>query len=133
MKILFKAIIPINLMKDELLLKISLLTAWIGLFALFIILQSNEIKVYTIEELDMLEDNEKVAVIGQVRNLNENERAVSFDISEYKIVSQRGIMFKRNNESSGISAGDFVKIKGSWYENRIIIDDIEKIEEIENS
>ncbi|MFT4297716.1 MAG: hypothetical protein ACMXX5_00825 [Candidatus Woesearchaeota archaeon] len=120
-------------MKDELLLKISLLTAWIGLFALFIILQSNEIKVYTIEELDMLEDNEKVAVIGQVRNLNENERAVSFDISEYKIVSQRGIMFKRNNESSGISAGDFVKIKGSWYENRIIIDDIEKIEEIENS
>jgi hypothetical protein len=113
-------------MKDEILLKISLLTACVGLFMLFLIFYNNEINIYTIEELQELPENEKIIVYGEILNLKENDKVASFEIFEYKMISQEGIMFKKNSESTKLRKGDNVKISGTWYDNKIIIETIDK-------
>jgi hypothetical protein len=114
-------------MEDKILLKISLISACIGLFILFFIFENSEINVYSIDEINALEENDKIIVFGEVMNLNENDNVASFDISEYKIISQKAVFFKKANESTGLKKGDIVKITGTWYDKKVIIDNFEKI------
>ena len=114
-------------MKDEKLLKISLITTIIGLFALFIISQYQEDEVYRIDEIDKLEDNEKLVTYGKVENIKESEKALNIDITEMKKIRQKAVMFKDSNKSSGVSNGDYIKIKGEKYNGKVIVEDIEVI------
>lgn len=112
-------------MKDEKLLKISLITTILGLFILFMVSQYQEDKAYRIDEISELDDNERLVTYGRVENIKETDKALSIDITEIKKIRQNAVMFKDNNKSSGINNGDYVMIKGEKYNEKIIVEEIE--------
>lgn len=112
-------------MKDEMLLKMSMITAAIGLFALFLICQFSSEKTYKVDELKSLGENEKITVYATVSGIKENDKVASMRIAG--TVDEDAVLFKKNNESINISINDRVKIKGSWYNNKVVVEDIEKV------
>ncbi len=114
-------------MEDEKLLKISLISACIGIFALFCILYYSSEKVYSVEELKEVDDNTKITVYGLVKGLRETEKIAQIEIIEYRMIKQESLLFKDNNESVSVSEGERVKIKGEMYDGKLIIEKIEKI------
>ena len=115
-------------MEDEKLLKMSLIIACSGIFVLFGILEFSDEVIYNVEEVGVLEENSDVVVYGKVLSLVDGEKVASFDISEYKIVRQKALLFKDNNNSVGIESGDYIKLEGSMYNGNIIVDEIEIVE-----
>jgi len=114
-------------MEDEKLLKISLITACVGLFVLFIIMWFSSEEVYRLEEVEELDENDGLIVYGKVDYVDENDKVRMFEIVEYKKIGQKALLFKENNESTGVEEEDYVRIKGTWYDGKIIIEEIRKI------
>ena len=79
------------------------------------------------EEVDNIKDR-KFNLYGKVSSTREFEKVVSLDIFETKIIKKEALYFKSKNESVNISEGDILKIEGSIYEGKILIDKYEKIQ-----
>jgi hypothetical protein len=114
-------------MDDDKLLKMSLITSCIGIFALFIILMMTSGKVYQIEELKELDDYEKVVAYGKVVSYNEDDKLISMGLAQQKLIMQKTILFKENNKSLGIKKDDLVKVSGEMYEGKLVASKIEKV------
>lgn len=121
-------------MKDQDLLKISLITSIIGIFCLFIFLQLSEDEYMSIENFTKKIQNEKIDVlndvylIGLVENIDENNKTILLDLVEYKRIKQKAIMFKENSNLIGINDGDIVELNGNYYNGKIILDKINRID-----
>jgi translation initiation factor IF-1 len=115
-------------MEDDKLLKISLATACIGIFMLFIIMEISEPDTYSIEELDAASENEEVMIYGKIESIRETEKVVEIAIIENKIIRRKALRFKENEDDMEIDEGDVVKIQGSMYQGDIVIEDIERYE-----
>jgi preprotein translocase subunit YajC len=110
-------------MKDEMLLKISLATACMGIFALFIIMQSEKEIVYTLEEIDGLKENEEIVVYGIIDGIRESNEAINIEITEIKKIKKNALYFKDDSRIN-LKEGDYVKIKWTKYGDGIIVDTI---------
>jgi len=115
-------------MKDEKLLKISLITACIGIFLLFVVLINTDEKVYSISEVKELEDNTDIVIYGTIMWSTETDKVLKLSIAEERIIEQDVLMFKDGKEEGEeLMQGEIVKIKGQWYNGRIIADQVERI------
>lgn len=119
-------------MNDKILLKISLITAVFGIFFLFIFLKTEEVEYMSVKEFRNLTNCQdinlnNVYIIGLVENINENNKTILIDLVEYKKIQQRAIYFKDNTETIGITDGDIVEIRGNWFNGRLVLNTIEKV------
>jgi hypothetical protein len=119
-------------MNDKILLKISLLTAVVGIFLLFIFLQKEEVRYMSVIEFKNLTtcqniNLKNVFIIGLVEKIDENNKTILLDLVEYKRIQQKAIYFKENAETLGINDGDIVEIKGNWFNGKLILNSIEKV------
>lgn len=117
-------------MEDEKLLKISLITASIGIFLLFFIFQFLDHKTYKLEEVESLDDNEEFYVYGFVERIKETDKVAMLDLVEMKKIKQKAVYFKSENISINITEKDYVKIRGSKYEGKIVIDKMSLLQNI---
>jgi hypothetical protein len=114
-------------MEDEKLLKLSLITVAFGMMVLFIIMQAYPEKSYSLKELENLSENEKVVVYGYVNRIIEADKYALFEISQMEILTKEAIYFKRKDEGVQAEANSSVRIKGTIYQGKILINEIEQL------
>lgn len=112
-------------MNDDRLLKLSLMTACIGIFALFGILEFSSVRMYSVEEVIDIDDNEDIVMHAKVENVKESKKVVSFNIIEVRKIKQKALYFKEKDVDSGINTGDYIRIEGSKYNGNVIVDKYE--------
>ncbi len=118
-------------MEDDTLLKISLLTSIVGIFSLFLFLQLEEVEYMSVKNFADMSSQEDamndVYIIGIVENINENNKTLLIDLVEYQKIKQKAILFKEDSKLIGINDGDIVEINGNWFNGKLVLNDIEKI------
>jgi hypothetical protein len=114
-------------MEDEKLLKVSLITVAFGMTALFIIMQVYPEKTYSLKEIENLSESEKVVVYGYVNRIVEADKYALFEISQIDILNKEAIYFKRRDESVKAEENSSVRIKGTIYQGKILVNEIEEL------
>jgi len=110
-------------MEDDKLLKLSLITAIIGIFALSIVFYFADFPEHSFEEIKELDDYEEFYTTAKILDYHETDKVIMLDLVQYKEIEMKAVYFK--DEDSNISLIDpvmgFVRIKGSKYDDEIIV------------
>jgi hypothetical protein len=114
-------------MDDDILLKISLVSACIGLFSMFIVQSIAELPEYNVSEVKDAKENKDLYVNGKVTGFYEGEKSASIRISECRLIDQDIVYFKDNPDSINVTKGDQIRILGSKYQGKLIAEKIEKL------
>ena len=119
-------------MKDELLLKISLTTSILGILILFIFMQFSEVEYMSVKNFSDISKEKNIIndvyIVGLVDTINENNKTLLIDLVEYRQIKQKAVFFKENSSIIGIHDGDIIEISGNWYNGKLVLNTIDKIQ-----
>ncbi|NQU98653.1 hypothetical protein HQ533_04245 [Candidatus Woesearchaeota archaeon] len=112
-------------MKDSTLLKLSLLFSLVGICSLFFILQFVELEESRIVELEYMDEDSEVKIIGVVESVRKRNNVTMLSISQKEIVN--GIIFDDVNVSNGIEVEVYGTLTSYYDKKEIIIEKIKLI------
>lgn len=99
-------------MKEKLLLKISLISALIGILALFFLSENIKVDEVSIDRLDGLNVGTDVKIKGFVKKITDLDKIAILEVSQLKSVTV--ILFKSGNLT--FKEGDYVEVTGEIEE-----------------
>ncbi|MFT4304220.1 MAG: hypothetical protein ACMXYG_06660 [Candidatus Woesearchaeota archaeon] len=106
-------------MKDEILLKISLIVCCIGIISLFFVFQYTEKEVYEVKDLKTLDDNSAVLIYARIDNIRETDRVANIRIMQS--VTADALIFKDKPENISLKKGDIIRAEGNMYQGKLVI------------
>jgi len=112
-------------MKDSTLLKTSLITSIVGVVALFFILQNTELEESRIVDLEEMNEDDEVKIIGVVESVKKRNNVTIISISQKEIVE--GVIFENIDIDKGNEIEVIGELKDYQGEKEVIIEKIKLI------
>lgn len=117
-------------MKEKTLLKLALISSFVGIAALFFISDQIKIKQSEISELEKSQLGSTVKIIGKIERISESNKTYYLTILNYKPEKVTAVVF-RGNDALFLSEGDEVELTGTLEEYKgemqIISDNIKRL------